>query len=184
MSVPVSYYVIGAIVVIAIIIAIVAAIRASRSRTLARRFGPEYERTVRAHGDRAAAERDLAQREARVKTFHLEELPVGARQRYAEEWRAVQSRFLDEPRRALVQADHLVANVMRDRGYPLDDYAQREADLSPDHPHVVRDFRLAHAVAERSGDGEVGTEDLRQAMVHYRAVFDDLVGGDVERTQS
>jgi hypothetical protein len=103
-------------------------------------------------------------------------LPPGAKERYAEEWRSVQNRFLDEPQSALVEADRLVASVMRDRGYPPTSYDQRAADLSPDHPEVVNDFRIAHAIAARSNDEEVVTEDLRQAMVHYRAVFEDLVG--------
>jgi len=176
-SIPTSYYAIGAVVVIAAIVAIVLAMRAARSRQLANRFGPEYERTVRERGDRSSAERELADREARVKKFHLEELPAGARERYTEEWRTVQSRFVDEPQSAIFQADELVASVMRDRGYPLDDYGQRAADLSPDHPHVVQDFRLAHEIVEQSDGGRADTEDLRQAMVHYRAVFDELVGG-------
>lgn len=179
---PTIYYIIGGIIVAAIIIAVaVYASRASRSRRLQQRFGPEYDRTVRTAGDRTAAERELAARETRVKRMHIEELPAGARERYTEEWRTVQSRFVDQPREALTDADRLVENVMRDRGYPVNDFEQRAADISPDHPRVVDNYRAAHGIAVRSERGEVSTEDLRQAMVHYRTLFDDLLGNG-ERT--
>ena len=179
---PTIYYIIGAIIVVAIIVvAAIFASRAVRSRRLQQRFGPEYDRTVRTAGDRTAAEHELAQREARVKRMHIEELPAGARERYTEEWRTVQSRFVDQPREALTDADRLVENVMRDRGYPVNDFEQRAADISPDHPQVVDNYRIAHGIAVRSERGEVNTEDLRQAMVHYRTLFDDLLGSS-ERT--
>jgi hypothetical protein len=173
---PTVYYVVGAIVLVAIVAAIVVAIRAARSRELEKRFGPEYERAVRERGDRAEAERELAARQARVRKFHIEELPAGARDRYTEEWRTVQTRFVDQPRAAVVDADHLVASVMRDRGYPMENFEQRAADISPDHPDVVEDYRVAHGIALRSERGQVSTEDLRQAMQHYRTLFDDLLG--------
>lgn len=179
---PVIYYVIGAVVLLVIIAAAIVAARRANSARLAKRFGPEYERTLQRHGDdRAAAERELARREERVKRFHIEELPAGARTRYAEEWRTVQSRFVDEPRGAIDEADRLVTNVMRDRGYPVDNFEQQVNDISPDHPAVVENFRTAHAIASRSERGEVSTEDLRQAMVHYRALFDDLLGANKEQ---
>ncbi|MFN2450408.1 MAG: hypothetical protein ABR508_11585 [Candidatus Baltobacteraceae bacterium] len=180
---PALYYIIGAIVVIAIVLAIVAASRRAASARLQRRFGPEYERTLNDRGDRTAAERELAARESRVKRFHIEELPAGARDRYTEEWRTVQTRFVDEPKTAITQADRLVSSVMRDRGYPVESFEQQAADISPDHPRVVQNYRTAHEIAARSERGEVSTEDLRQAMVHYRALFTDLVGTD-ERTTS
>jgi hypothetical protein len=182
MATPLLYYVIGAVIVVAIVIAVAATTsRRARTRRLQQRFGPEYERAVRATGDPAAAERELAGREARVKRMHIEELPAGARERYTEEWRTVQTRFVDQPREALRDADRLVENVMRDRGYPMGDFDQRAADISPDHPQVVDNYRIAHGIARRSETGEVSTEDLRQAMVHYRTLFDDLLGTD-ERT--
>lgn len=181
---PIVYYVIGAIVVVAIvIIAAVFASRKARSRRLQQHFGQEYDRTVRSTGDQAAAERELTSRVERVKRMHIEELPAGARDRYAEEWRTVQTRFVDQPREALEQADTLVANVMRDRGYPMSDFDQQAADISADHPQVVDNYRIAHGIAERSGRGEASTEDLRQAMVHYRTLFNDLLGSD-ERTNA
>jgi hypothetical protein len=149
---------------------------------LQQRFGPEYDRAVRNTGDRSAAERDLAAREARVRKFHIEELPAGARERYTEEWRAVQTRFVDEPRSAVTEADRLVGSVMRDRGYPMENFEQRVADISPDHPTVVDNYRAAHDIAARSAQGEASTEDLRQAMVHYRTLFDDLLGTSERKT--
>lgn len=180
---PTIYYVIGAIVVIAIIVAIAFASGRARSRRLQQRFGPEYERTIRATGDRTAAERELQARENRVRRMHIEELPAGARERYTEEWRTVQTRFVDEPSAALQQADVLVTNVMRDRGYPMDNFDQAVADISPDHPQVVENYRIAHDIAARTTRGEATTEDQRQAMVHYRTLFNDLLGTS-ERTNA
>lgn len=175
--------VIAVVVIAAIVIAVVAAQRAKSAR-LQQRFGPEYDRTVRKAGDRSTAEKELAAREARVKKFHIEELPKGARDRYTEEWRTVQTRFVDEPQGALGEADALVANVMRDRGYPMESFDQQVADISPDHPQVVDNYRAAHAIAARSERGEASTEDLRQAMVHYRTLFTDLLGTDERTPQS
>lgn len=172
---PTLFYVIGAIVLVAIVVGVIVAARRAQSERLRRRFGPEYDRVARARGDRAEAERELARREERVKKFHLEELPSGARDRYAEEWRSVQSRFVDRPKEALTEADSLIANVMRDRGYPMTDFEQRAANLSPDHGGAVDEYRTAHAIALRSERGSAGTEDLRQAMLHYRAIFEELV---------
>ena len=173
---PTIYYVIAAIVVILAIVAAVAIARRSQSARLQRRFGPEYERLARERGSRTEAERELARREERVKGFRLAELPPGARERYSEEWRRVQARFVDEPAAALRQADTLIANVMRDRGYPQADFEQRTADLSTDHARALGDYRAAHEIALRSEGGNASTEDLRQAMVHYRTLFDELVG--------
>jgi hypothetical protein len=179
---PTVWYIVGAIVVAAIIIAVaIYSSRAGRTRRLQQRFGPEYDRAVRTTGDQKAAERDLAAREDRVRRMHIEELPAGARDRYTEEWRTVQTRFVDQPREALREADRLVENVMRDRGYPMSDFDQRAADISPDHPQVVDNYRIAHGIAVRSERGEVTTEDLRQAMVHYRSLFNDLLGTSERR---
>ena len=180
---PTIYYVIGAIVIIVAIIAAIAIARRSQSVRLQRRFGPEYARVARERGNRADAERELARREERVKRFQIQELPPGARDRYAEEWRGVQARFVDEPGAALAQADGLIASVMRDRGYPPADFDQRTADLSADHARTLEDYRIAHEISLRSERGEADTEDLRQAMVHYRKLFDDLVGTS-ERTRA
>jgi hypothetical protein len=175
-TIPTMYYVIGAIIVIIAVIAAVAIARRAQSARLQHRFGSEYDRVARERGSRAEAERELARREERIKTFRLQELPAGARDRYAEEWRQVQARFVDEPRGALTQADLLISNVMRDRGYPATDFEQRAADLSPDHARTLEDYRTAHGIAVRSDQGDADTEDLRRAMIHYRRLFDELVG--------
>lgn len=181
---PTIYYIIAAVIVVAIVIIVAAfASRNARSRRLQQRFGPEYDRTVRSTGDRTQAERDLAGRVDRVKRMHIEELPAGARDRYTEEWRTVQTRFVDQPREALQDADTLCASVMRDRGYPMSNFDQQAADISADHPQVVENYRAAHGIAAQSERGEVTTEDLRQAMVHYRTLFNDLLGTD-ERTNA
>jgi hypothetical protein len=169
-------YVIAAVVVLLIIVVAVALARRNRSASLQKRFGPEYERTVNQTGSRTEAERELARRQERVKRMHIEELPAGAKSRYTEEWRTVQTRFVDEPKVALVNADQLITSVMRDRGYPTDrDFDRTVADLSPDHPSVLQNYRVAHEITQRSETGDATTEDLRQAMVHYRSLFDDLV---------
>jgi hypothetical protein len=168
--------IVAVVVVLLIIVGAVAVSRRNRSKSLQDRFGPEYQRAVReSGGSRSEAERDLANRQERVKRMHIEELPPGAKNRYTEEWRTVQTRFVDEPKAALVTADQLISNVMRDRGYTTDNFDQTVADLSPDHPNVLQNYRTAHDITQRSETGEVSTEDLRQAMVHYRSLFDDLV---------
>lgn len=177
------YYVIGAIVVIIAVLAAIAIARRARSSRLQHRFGREYDRVARDRGGRAAGERELARREERIKKFRLQELPPGARDRYGEEWRRVQARFVDEPAAALAEADALIANVMRDRGYPAADFEQRAEDLSPDHARTLDDYRAAHDIAVRNEAGKADTEDLRRAMVHYRKLFDELVGV-TERTKT
>lgn len=181
-TIPTIYYVLAAIVIVFLIIAIFRIVQGAQSARLQRRFGPEYERVTRERGSRREAEHELAHREDRAKAFHLQELPAGARDRYTDEWRQVQARFVDEPNTALRQADTLIVNVMRDRGYPAGDFEQRAADLSPDHAQTLDDYRVAHDISMRSDGGTADTEDLRQAMVHYRTIFGDLVG-TTERTK-
>ena len=178
---PTMFYAIGAIVLILVIVAAFAIARRAQSARLHRHFGPEYDRVARERGSSAAAERELTRREERVRTFNLQELPPGARERYAEEWRQVQSQFVDQPIAALRRADSLIANVMRDRGYPPVNFEQRTADLSPHHARVLDDYRTANEISVRNNDAD--TEELRQAMVHYRALFDDLVES-AERTKA
>ncbi len=147
----------------------------SRRRTalLKERFGPEYERTLREHGNRA--ESVLAAREKRVEKFPIRELAADERERFVSEWRAVQSRFVDAPNAAVGDADALVSRLMQTRGYPMADFEQRAADLSVDHPRVVDNYRAAHEIALRHKGGQATTEDLRQAMIYYRSLFDDLL---------
>lgn len=146
-----------------------------RSEELRARFGPEYERTVSEAGDRREAEAELVRRQERVE--HLQIRPLIAEQRggYVQQWRTVQARFVDDPKGAVSDADLLVEDVMKARGYPVADFDQRAADLSVHHPRVVDNYRAARDIARRHRRGEASTEDLRQAMVHYRELFEDLL---------
>jgi hypothetical protein len=166
-----------AILVVIVLLALLAffAGRQRRSRKLQETFGPEYDRTVTETGDRRAAEAELQERTERREQFDIVPLEPEARARYVEAWRHTQAQFVDEPAEATREADRLITSVMRDRGYPVDDFEQRAADLSVDHPQVVDDYRAAHAIAAANDRSEASTEDLRQALVHYRSLFEDLL---------
>jgi hypothetical protein len=172
------WVVIVVVVVAAIALAAWAGTRKRRTERLRQQFGPEYDRAVEESGRPRDAESELEHRRRRRDELDIHALSPGARARYADEWRGVQSRFVDDPSDAVAQADVLVTHVMRERGYPMDDFDQRAADVSVDHPRVVGDYRAAHDISVRSADGRVETEDLRQAMVHYRALFEDLLEED------
>jgi LPXTG-motif cell wall-anchored protein len=146
-----------------------------RSAALRSRFGPEYRRAVDDTGDRRAAESELEARQRRVEALEIRPLPQAERDRYADAWRNVQARFVDEPAAAITEAERLIGEVMHARGYPVADFGQRVADVSVDHPAVVDHYRTAHDIASRSEAGDTDTEALRQAMVHYRALFEDLL---------
>jgi hypothetical protein len=146
-----------------------------RQERLRGRFGPEYDRAVAQHGGRRGAEAELARREEQRERLDIVPLSQEARERYFESWREVQTGFVDEPSQAVTQADRLVTEVMRERGYPMDEFDQRVADISVDHPEVVEHYRAAHSIHLANEDGEASTEDLRQAVVHYRALFNELL---------
>lgn len=170
-------WIIVAVVVVAIIV--VAALvwsRRRRSEHLRDQFGPEYDRAVKASGDRSKAEADLAEREKRVEKLNIRPLEPAERREFLERWTDVQARFVDDPARAVAFADALLGEVMKARGYPISDFEQRAGDISVDHPIVVQHYRTAHDIALRHEHGQASTEDLRQAMIHYRALFDNLVG--------
>jgi hypothetical protein len=171
---------ITAIVIVVAVLAVLAAIiivyRKHRRQHLKQHFGAEYDRAVRELHDPGKAERELINREKRVNKFSIKELSPAARDRFAEEWNLVQSRFVDDPAVAVSEADSLVNRVMSARGYPMGDFEQRAADVSVTHPTVVQNYRAARVIVQRHGRGEAATEDLRQAMVHYRSLFDELLG--------
>jgi FtsZ-interacting cell division protein ZipA len=171
-------FVILAIIVIAVIVAALLVARQRRSQQLQQGFGPEYDRAVEERGgDRREAEAELIERRQRREKFEIRDLDPDARDRYVERWRAAQRRFVDEPTQAVGEADALVMEVMRDRGYPVaDEFEQRAADVSVDHPEVVEHYRAAHGISTRATAGDASTEDLRQAMVHFRALFAELLG--------
>jgi hypothetical protein len=173
----------AAIVVIAAVAIIVTRSANSRKRTerLKERFGPEYERTVGEAGEQSGAEDELAARERKRDKLDIIPLSPGAREKYADSWRTVQTAFVDNPSSAVGDADRLVTQVMRDRGYPIDDFDQRAADISVDHPKVVENYRTAHSIYLLQEEGDVGTEDQREAFVHYRALFEKLLETDKDK---
>jgi predicted nucleic acid-binding protein len=166
------------IIVAALVVAGVAWMswRKRQAERLKRQFGPEYEHQVHeAGGSRAKAEAELLRREKRVEKLDIRPLPAEQRDAYAANWRDVQARFVDDPERAIAMADALVAEVMKARGYPVEDFDQRAADISVDHPHVVSNYRAAHDIAVKRGEGKARTEDLRAAFIGYRSLFEELL---------
>jgi hypothetical protein len=147
--------------------------RRSTTADLKQKFGPEYDRAVLAHGSKAEAR--LADREKRIDKLNIRDLDAMEHERYSKQWHAVQSRFVDSPKGAVVEADDLVSSVMKVRGYPVSDFDQRAADISVDHPRLVENYRSAHEIALRAGKEAATTEDLRTAMIHYRSLFEELV---------
>lgn len=150
-------------------------LRKRRTEGLRTQFGPEYDRALQESGDRRHAEASLEERKERVERFKIQPLKPGDSARFTESWRRVQARFVDDPNGAVTEADQLLGEVMSTRGYPVSDFEQRTADISVDHPRVVENYRAAHEIALRHAQGKASTEDLRQAMIHYRTLFVDLV---------
>src|SRR6266487_4114064 len=164
------------VLVLVVLVAIVAVrSRQRKSQELQQRFGPEYQRTVDKYGDQQRAEADLAAREKRVRKLEIRALTPDERNRFAQHWKDVQAKFVDDPSGAVTEANLFVTQVMEARGYPVGDFEQRAADISVDHPIVVTNYRAARAIALANERGQAGTEDLRQAIVHYRALFEDLL---------
>jgi hypothetical protein len=146
-----------------------------QTKRLQRRFGPEYGRAIQQHGSRAKAESELRSREKRVERLTIIALTPSDAARFTQAWNALQARFIDNPKGAVVEADRLVRELMLKRGYPMGDFELRAADMSVDHPAVVEAYRAAQAIAARDERGEADTEDLRKAVVHYRTLFDELL---------
>lgn len=171
----------GAIVAIVVIVLVVVALLAvfaavNRRRRLRERFGPEYDRAVAEHDGKRQAEAELAERERRVRGLNIRPLSATARARYSSEWTAVQEQFVDAPQAAVTGAQTLISAVMKDRGYPTEGYDQSVADLSVEHASTLDRFRAAHDISQRAAAGRASTEELRQAMVDYRALFAELLG--------
>jgi hypothetical protein len=167
------------VVVVVLLLLAVFVVRRQRTQRLQQQFGPEYQRTVaRASGDQRAAESELAARQQRRRELNIVALEPAAQAQYRQAWRATQGKFVDDPTTATREADVLVARVMRDRGYPVDDFEQRAADVSVDHPQVAENYRAAHAVFQANERGLASTDDLRQAFVYYRSLFAQLLDVD------
>lgn len=177
--------IIALVVVVILVIAAIAVVAMQRRKAALRsRFGSEYERTVREQGSERQAQAVLEKRTKRVDKFHIRQLDAEERDQYSARWYQVQSRFVDDPRGAVTDADDTVAALMGAVGYPMADFEQRAADLSVDHAHVVDNYRAAHEMAVLHRKGQASTEDLRQAMIYYRSLFEDLLNGrksDVRR---
>lgn len=174
------------VVIVAVVVVLIAVALAMRSRggssKLQDRFGPEYDRTVDREGDRRAAEAELKERARAHDQLEIRPLSPAARDRYVAEWQQVQARFVDQPDSAVAEAEELVGRVMRDRGYPVDDFEAQAALVSVDHPRVVENYRSAHAVYLRNQERLADTDDLRRAVLHYRSLFDDLLVADSDQS--
>jgi hypothetical protein len=169
------WIVVALVVVVVALVAIVRLVRQRRSRQLQEHFGPEYRRALQKYGSVRRAESELEERKKRVRALDIRPLSPADADRFAEAWRRTQARFVDDPAGAITEGDRLVEDLMRMRGYPVGRFQERIADISVDHPRVVEHYRTAHAIAQASADGRTDTEDLRQAMVHLRALFEDLL---------
>jgi hypothetical protein len=169
------WIVIAAVALLAILAIVWLAMQRRRTEMLREQFGPEYDRTIERADDRRSAESELAERRAHREALDIRPLDPATRARYAAQWQEVQGRFVDQPAIAVAQADELVTVVMRDRGYPTDDFERRAADVSVDHPNLVESYRAANAISSRVGSNRASTEDLRRALVHYRALFAELL---------
>ncbi|MCO1616406.1 MULTISPECIES: hypothetical protein [Micromonospora] len=180
-----STQVVVIVIVVAVIAALVAvAVVASRRRALRERFGPEYDRAVAEQDSRSAAERELRERERRHAELELTPLSPESRARYAAAWEELQVRFVDSPAETVGEADELVSSLIAERGYPTGDFSDQIAHLSVEHARTLTHYRDAHEIRQRNERGEAGTEDLRQALVHYRALFADLLGEDPVHTST
>jgi FtsZ-interacting cell division protein ZipA len=177
-------WIVIAVVAVIVVLAIVwRAMRAKRSRALQGEFGNEYDRTVDEAGGRRAAERELRERQKQHDELDIRPLSSESRERYVRRWQSTQSRFVDDPKGAVADADQLVQDVMQERGYPTKDFDRRVADISVAHPNLVEKYRTADGVARASERGEASTEDMRHSVRHYRALFAELLEtdeGDVE----
>jgi hypothetical protein len=166
------------IVVLVVIAAIVYGVQASRRKQLQNTFGPEYDRVVADTGSRSDGEKELREREKRHAELELKPLSAESKATYSAAWEEMQVEFVDNPAEAVTTADDLVTRLIAECGYPTDNYDDQLADLSVDHARTLGHYRDAHAISRRSADGGASTEDLRQALMHYRALFADLLGND------
>jgi FtsZ-interacting cell division protein ZipA len=173
---PAWVWVLIAVVVVAVLAVVVwQAMARRKTGHLQDQFGPEYDRTVGSADSKRDAESELQAREERRQQLEIRPLSQAARERYLDRWQNVQAQFVDDPRTAVASADSLIQSAMEERGYPVEDFEQRASDISVDHPHVVENYRQGHQLAKASADGSDSTENLRQAMRHFRSLFEELV---------
>ena len=170
---------VAAVIVVALAMLVARSVsRRKRTERLKSHFGPEYDRAVGESGEQGTAEKELVARERKRQKLDVVVLTPESRAKYVEHWRTVQTAFVDNPSRAVGDADRLVTEVMRERGYPVDDFEQRAADISVEHPGLVQNYRAAHDIAVRRSQGKADTEDLRSALIGYRSLFDELLHAD------
>ncbi len=179
-------YIIIAVVLILVIMGVILGVgfaRRNRSQGFKDKFGTEYDRTVKSAGDEKKAQKELNERKKHVDTLDIRPLSSSERERYQAEWTAIQAKFVDEPGQATVEADHLIMDVMKVRAYPVSDFEQRAADISVNYPALVSNYRAAREIALKNEQHSANTEELRQAMIHYRALFDDLLKEETDRPE-
>ena len=152
--------------------------RRQRSKRYQNKFGPDYDHTVKAMGNEKKAQTEMDERQKHVDTLIIRPLSLSERERYLAEWKAVQAKFIDQPGQATVEADHLIIEVMQLRNYPVSDFEQRAADISINYPELVSNYRLARAIAIKNEQHKADTEELRQALVYYRSLLDELLNAE------
>ena len=180
-----AWVVLVLVVAVVVIAGIWLYLRSQRTKVLKEQFGPEYDRTVQQADKRREAEAELDSRRKRVEQLDIRPLTSADRSRFTNAWEALQPRFVDDPTTAVIDADALVGQLMEARGYPVGDFEQRTADISVDHPDVVSNYREAHRLAVLNANGSATTEEQRRAFVHYRKLFDELLGNAVpDRAQT
>ncbi|HVB65925.1 MAG TPA: hypothetical protein VNE17_14435 [Nitrolancea sp.] len=180
-----AWVVLVLVVAVVVIAGIWLYLRSQRTKVLKEQFGPEYDRTVQQADKRREAEAELDSRRKRVEQLDIRPLTSADRSRFTNAWEALQPRFVDDPTTAVIDADALVGQLMEARGYPVGDFEQRAADISVDHPDVVSNYREAHRLAVLNANGSATTEEQRRAFVHYRKLFDELLGNAVpDRAQT
>jgi hypothetical protein len=172
-----KYLIIAVVVVLVILGAILGPIfaRRKRSERYHDQFGPDYDRTVKTMGNEKKAQTEMDERQKHVETLNIRPLSVSERERYLADWAAVQAKFIDQPGQATVEADHLIMEVMQIRAYPVSDFEQRAADVSINYPALVSNYRAAREIAIKNERHQADTEELRQALVYYRSLFDELL---------
>jgi hypothetical protein len=174
------------VVVVLVIIGVILGLvfsRRKRSEQLHDHFGPEYDHTVQAMGDEKKAQTELVERQKHVEALDIRPLSVSEREHYLAEWTAVQSKFVDEPGQAIVDADRLIIEVMQLRAYPVSDFEQRAADISVNYPALVSNYRAARVIAIKNEQHAANTEELRQAMIYYRSLFEELLAPEAVVTK-
>jgi hypothetical protein len=172
------------VVIVALAIAAWAMIQRQKTMRLRGKYGTEYDRLAQTEGSARTAEGILEKREKRVSRFNIRPLREDERVRFANEWRLVQERFVDDPRGSVAEADRLISEALMARGYPMGEFEQQAADLSVEHPHVVENYRLAHRIAVDDRGRSASTEDLRKAMQYYRSLFEDVLGAKITHVEN